>query len=466
MNICLRYRVCSIIILVFSGLLHAAHARENTFSSFKYATPIILAPVGSARLAELALSDDLYAGLREDLADLRVVQDSNKSSMPVMVRSLKEKVHQKLTTPVEFERVKRNRLEGGQPVIVVKRSDSTSSELITGVAVHINRINYYAELRVESSVDGLSWRALDGVFCVMNMGAPAQFVYKSQIISFRPVNSNYLKLTVVTLKTLAESHTAIPLSSFQIDWVDGLSSRTKLVEKNVIVSHKFTPVSEPPLELKKRFSGRKIIMFESGKAPLNTIKLSSESGWFKSGYTLLGRVGARNDAGAEWRVLSRGTILDLKYEKLIREDLEIKFDEFRSALYALVFEENAPLWNGSVAAVYGPVYHAYFQVLPGRSYTLLSNHPDATPVAEFNTSNLELLLSKGVVPVNARVGNLLDNKSWKKRGWGYFTKDKMFVLPVVVVVALIIALLLFVMIGSITNRKKPLKMAPRPFLRR
>jgi len=466
MNICLRHRVLLIVLLVLTSALHLAYARENTFSSFKYATPIILPPVGSARLAELGLSDDLYGGLREDLADLRVVQDSNKSSMPVMVRSLKERVHQRVTTPVEFESVKRYRLEGGQPVIVVKRSAPASSELLTGAAVHINRVNYYAELRVESSVDGLSWRALDGAFCVMNMDAPAQFAYRSQIISFRPVNSSYLKLTVVKLKTLAESHAAISLSNFQIDWVDGLSSRTEVVEKDVVVSHKFTPVSEPPVELKKRFSGRELIMFESSRAPLNAIKLSSEGGWFKSGYTLLGRVGGRNDAGAEWRVLSRGTIFDLKYEKLIHEDLEIEFDEFRSSLYALVFEENVPLWNGSVAAVYGPVYHAYFQILPGYSYTLLSNHPDAAPVAGFNTSNLELLLLKGVAPVKARVGTLLENKSWKKRGWGYFTKDKMFVLPVAVVAALIIALLLFVMIGSIGNRKKPFKIAPRPILKR
>ncbi|MDA3923487.1 MAG: hypothetical protein PF904_02165 [Kiritimatiellae bacterium] len=70
-------------------LSSVASAREDTLSFFQYATPIELPSVNTLKLAELILTEPMYNTLRYDLADLRIVQNSNNGAVPVKIMRMK-----------------------------------------------------------------------------------------------------------------------------------------------------------------------------------------------------------------------------------------------------------------------------------------------------------------------------------------------------------------------------------------
>lgn len=235
-------------------------------------------------------------------------------------------------------------------------------------------------------------------------------------------------------------------------------------DSDALVQREFTIQEGASADLKARYAGSRIITVQTLRMPLSQFGLRAEPATDFQ-YMLLGCRGV-NVTGAEWKLLTRGEIRSNSENILRDEPLRLNFPESSYSTYAIVVDSVATGAFFRVESVYGPEYCAYFQALPGQSYILLTGYPEASGMAGSNAVALNRLLEKGGAPVTARASPLTENPEWRQRGFWSLTKDKMFLLPVAVVVVLVAVLLLFVIIGRFVNRQRAVTVQPRPRFQR
>ena len=225
-----------------------------------------------------------------------------------------------------------------------------------------------------------------------------------------------------------------------------------------LVKRKFTTLNTVFRDLEKRYANSHIIILQTGRMPITRFDvLADPANDFQ--YMLLGRSGV-HAAGAEWKLLDRSGISANSDDNIREERVGFTFAESRYLIYAFIVNSLSTESGFSIESAYGTEYCAYFQVLPGHSYTLLTGYQDASSLSRVNTVALNRIMAKGGEPLIARVGSLVENSKWSKRG--ALTKDKMFILPVAVVTFLVTVLLLFFAIYSFVNRQKPIELESRP----
>ena len=231
-------------------------------------------------------------------------------------------------------------------------------------------------------------------------------------------------------------------------------------DSSALSRRNYLPSENPPPDLAERYAGNSILAFRAGRAPVSRVDLARGSSMPRCGYMLLGRSSV-HAAGSEWRLLARGTV-EGSGEQRMTEEMKISFPEARCRFYAFVFDDAEAARHCSVAGVLGPDYSVYFQLRPNDSYNLLCGYPGAPPVAAFSTIAVDRLLQAEEAPLSVRVGSLVPNEHWRGTSLKKFAFSRSFLIPLSVVAALVVLLLVFVVVVSVVNRKRPVKLEPRP----
>lgn len=239
-----------------------------------------------------------------------------------------------------------------------------------------------------------------------------------------------------------------------------LKSRGGAEDEVEVAARDVISLEQIPADLKNRFPENHILLFQTGRFPLSSIQLSSEYKGFHSDYLLLGR-SSIHVAGSEWRLLARGNLSNADEGGSLKT-MHISFEESNFPQYAIVLNPGISGGQCVVDMAWGPDYHAYFEIAPDENYTLLNGYPDASPVSSFNTEGVDRLLEKGERPVQVHADSLLQNKAWRGETLRGLAMRRMFLLPLVVVAALVLISVVFVIVFAIINRKGPIKSRPRP----
>lgn len=232
----------------------------------------------------------------------------------------------------------------------------------------------------------------------------------------------------------------------------------------VLLNRSFSILEDGAADLKGSYPGSRIITVQTEGVPVTQFGLRFDTACTFQ-YMLLGR-SSTNPTGAEWQLLARSSVSSNSNDSAQGERLVFSFPESLYSVYAIVIDGLLPSASFIVESSVGPEYCAYFQALPGQSYILLTGYPEAPPISGLNTDTLAALLAKGEIPLTASATPLIDNPGWRERGMWARMKNKMFLLPVAIAAALMLLLLLFVIVYSFANRKKPLKLQPRPRFQR
>ena len=218
---------------------------------------------------------------------------------------------------------------------------------------------------------------------------------------------------------------------------------------HALVSRSLSFLAEIPADLSYRYPRSGIVLVDTGRVPLTDVRVSLERSVSGDAYMFLGRGGA-HAAGTEWRLLKH-----LRIEESLPR-LDISFEESSFMQYALV-ADHGKRTQFRIDSVSGPDYYAYFEIQPGERYTLLCGYPDALPVSGFNTEAIDCRLDKGETPVQVTVSSLVENEMWSGTSLKGFALQCSFLIPLAVVAGLVFILLVFVVVYTLVNRKRPVK---------
>jgi hypothetical protein len=419
-----------------SCLASAAVASNETFS---HSASLKMPAITQDELAELVLPQALYAVTRDDLADLRVVRSDGATPVPFLVECVTTK-RCNFTRETRMLRMhKVEELEGQKLQLVLRREEAEDATLLplSGLVIHTPLRDFERKIKVEASPDGEAWKTVVESARIFDVSAFADFRVKE--IALPGVEQRYLRLTVdqmvspsapltTTVKTSEDKGGAIQnidrqfveeKRPFRIERVDGwVQTESWIHDARPLVKREFrTLAEEPDSELRSRFPKASMIFFELGKAPLERVTLKSSSRMFRVDCQLLIERATTEIGGSRWVRVASATVSRLAFRDYLREDLSITCSESRAERYCLVMSAQSDATDLALAACEGPDYRAIFPCTVGDSLLLVCGNADKVFAVGHNPGQVRALLSRGIKPVRAELGPLIQGKAqgaaWK-----------------------------------------------------
>jgi hypothetical protein len=278
---------CLIALFCFASV---AFAGGETFS---HRAPVQLPVVTRDELAELILPQPLYAPIREDLADVRLVRKADAAPIPFLLECVTKKrcVLTRETRSLRLHAVEE--LEGERLQVVLRREESEETPLLplSGLVIHTPLRDFERRIMVEASTDGNTWSMVVASARIFDVSTFADFRVKE--LELPSVVQRYLRLTVdqmvaprapltTTVKTSEDKGGTIQnidrqfveeKRPFRIERVDGwLQKETWVYDARPLTAREFHLLPEvKDAELRRRFPKATLIHFDVGRAPVSAL---------------------------------------------------------------------------------------------------------------------------------------------------------------------------------------------------
>lgn len=423
-------------ILAISLFAFAAFASNETFS---HSAAVQLPAITQDELAELIFPQPIYAVTREDLADVRLVRSDGTTPIPFLVECVTTKRCDFTREPRTLRIHKVEELDGQKLQMVFRREEADHSTLLplNGLVIHTPLRDFERKIKVEASDDGESWKTVVESARIFDVSNFADFRVKEIVLP--AVAQRYLRLTVDQMFSQRPQLTATVTTSedkggnirnldrqfveekrpFHIERVEGwVRKESWIQDARPLVKREFRILGkEPDSELRHRFPKASMVFFELGKAPLERVTLKSASRMFRVDCQLLVEREVTQPGEERWIRIASETLSRLAFRDYLREDLTITCSESRAEKYCLVMSEQADATDLAIASCEGPDYRVVFPCSVGDSIKLVCGNADKVFTVGHNPGQVRALLTRGIKPVRAQMGPLIQGKAqgvtWK-----------------------------------------------------
>ena len=206
---------------------------------------------------------------------------------------------------------------------------------------------------------------------------------------------------------------------FHIERVEGwVRKESWIQDARPLVKREFRILGkEPDSELRHRFPKASMVFFELGKAPLERVTLKSASRMFRVDCQLLVERKVTQPGEERWIRIASETLSRLAFRDYLREDLTITCSESRTEKYCLVLSEQSDATDVAITSCEGPDYRAVFPCSVGDAIKLVCGNADKVFTVGHNPSQVRALLTRGIKPVRAQMGPLLQDGKAQGASW-------------------------------------------------
>lgn len=338
----------------------------EAWKDWRYARPIIVAPVEKPGLARVTLPPELFARAETSLSDLRVIDYENKEAPYVLYTRLGGKTQVWRTVKV----LDTGFVPGQYTQAVI--DTGTGGEVHNTLELQISQTDFFVRAEIAASDDEKTWR-------IIRSGVP---LYRfrsegregSQILHYPDTRSRWLRLR------LDEAEKALS--------VEGSRVTREVVKETELVPLSGTTVPVPEEEPPPGQSGW-VVDLGSERIPVSVIDFETAQPAFHRAVRI-----EHSDDREKWSYAGRGEIYRLAAKRgNNRGDqtgtaLRVEFPERRGRYWRIfVINRNDPPLEGLQLELFGTPRHVVFQQTPGRSYRLLYGYRRA-PMPQYELARL------------------------------------------------------------------------------
>jgi hypothetical protein len=407
--------------------------------SFSHGASVKIPAITQDELTELILPQAIYAVTRDDLADVRLVRSDGATPIPFLVECVTTK-RCNFTRETRSFRIHKVEELGGQKLqLVLRREEPDDATLLplSGLVIHTPLRDFERKIKVEASSDGETWKTVVESARIFDVSNFADFRVKE--IELPGVAQRYLRLTVdpiissgapltTTVRTSEDKGGTIQnidrqfveeKRPFLIERVDGWIKKESWVQDaRPLVKRDFRMLAEEPdSELRHRFPKTAMIFFELGKAPLERVTLKSSSRMFRVDCQLLIEREVTQPGEERWTRIASACTSRLAFRDFLREDLSITCSESRAERYCLVMFAQSDAPDLAIASCEGADYRAVFPCSVGDSVKLVCGNADKVFSVGHNPGQVRALLNRGIKPVRAQLGPLIQDGKSQGSSW-------------------------------------------------
>lgn len=409
--------------------------------SFSHSAAVQLPVLTQEELAELIVPQPVYALTQDNLADLRIMRSDRVTPLPFLLEHVTKKRCVLSRETVSLQLLGAAELEGERLQVVLSRGQKEDTahfvkNPLKGLMIHTPLRDFERTIKVEVSSDNLSWQTVVEAARIFDVTAFADF--RETEIKLPDVTQRYVRLTVdqmfsqqmrltETVKTSADAKGTLnnierqfveAKRPFRIEHVTGWVQREEWVhDARPLVSREFKLLEDPrDSELQRRFPKASFIFFEAGRAPLERVTIKSAARMFRVECQLLVEREEVQPGENRWVRLAATSLHRLAFRGFLREELQVAFSENRAQRYCLVIPEQTEVKDLALASCEGPDYRAVFPCGVGDSILLVCNSPEMKGTAGYNADHVRALLNRGISPVKAGLGPIVQDGKGPKKG--------------------------------------------------
>lgn len=407
-----------ILALTVAGVLQATGA--GTLGGYSHMRAVDTSAVAREAIVAVPLDAAIYAGTREDYADLRVVDDRGQEVPYLLKKEIETRsVMREEGVPVTVRGLEE--LVGNRIAITAVRTDAGLGPSILVVHTHIR--DFEKLVRVSGRDPGGQWHVLaegQTIFDYhrfMDVSGNRIHFRGGDFLEFRVEVSDVTDVQMSTCMKLVRevrgrkaerevATTVLKRRDFRIDRLEFLRLVTR-EKQRIDKTVEQTPVAVTVAQ-DARARETEITVTFSGQ-PLCGLKLVPVSRNFHREARVEVERGQAQRRG--WAELRRGTVISLALGRYEKEALCLTFPETRGKRYRVVVSNNdAPPIDIRTVIGIGKAYRLLFLASPERQYRLLLGRPDAeAPMYDSGHVLKALLRQDDVSPAVVTLGSIEEN---------------------------------------------------------
>lgn len=419
---------------IAASLLLAGFSLAQWAGPLRYWKAVDRAPGKEEEILAFPLDRDIYAGTRDGMADLRIV-DQTGTAVPYLLetelRDREEKIRQEYGTEIVKLRAEGNALE-------IHLRLTEKSPTADGFIVSTPLRNYERKVSVSGSTDGAVWTAVSTSGQIFDYSQHMDI--SSRNISLPKNSFREFKITISDItdelespfkslsKTFREAkeekrveQTIIERRPFRIDQIK--TWHESPVQEAKTVSHPLSQF-ETVEDLTKK---RTIITVRANREPINRLTLETTNRNFSRLVTIeapatklsakaakKGRGESSPDQTPDWQSVANGTIENFNFRDQVRQSQGISFPERREEAFRIIIHnEDNPLLTVSGVKAEGNLQRAVFLSQPGKTYRVF--YGSATlEQPNYEAGKVLANLRKTNTPVNVELGDQQVNADFRE----------------------------------------------------
>jgi len=371
--------------------------------------PILYPPLAREELVAAALTSNVFARSRDDLADLRVLNDAGQP-VPFVLENqeTREQTLARRDCPMSTPQAR----ERDDQALELAFALPTNGVSPTGLTVDTPLRNFRQRVRVEGAADAGAWQVLADGAMLYDL---ARFVDVRQCdVSWAPNACRRFRVTFFDA-TRDRPDDVREVTSGTAGTNVRQNVRSEPFRVQAVRYWRTVPVESRSIPVLTAYSvtldaaasqpAKGLFVFRSAREPLTRLVLATPSRLFHRSYRLYGRNGPEeampDDPG---RLLASGTLTQIRFQEIARTEMTIDFPVSRCREYVLVCEtgvdEAAEI---TVARAEGMTMRVIFAATPELHYALSFADAAAYPSMP-ESSTIQTLLANGCHPIAASLG--------------------------------------------------------------
>ncbi|MGM0489377.1 MAG: DUF3999 family protein [Planctomycetota bacterium] len=422
---------------------------------FQYVKNVVRPEPPEEQILAVELDSDVYAGVGDDFADLRVL-DADGGAVPYRLQRATETRTETLREPspsrvVSLVENDDNSIE----VVVALNKDAPPAD---GLKFFTPLANFERRVSVFGSSDGDDWtplvtdaaifdysRYMDVTNCEVPLPENRHRRYRVVIAEVTDVKESTLMELTRRFEDDDQAGRTERLTlqrrPFRIDRIEPWHDVTReRVEENQKTGYPIVDFSTAEDEAGKQT----IVTVRTRGEPVTSFTIQTPDANFSRAASV--RVPVERGVRTDWVEVGGATLLVVRFRGFAREELEISFPEQRQEEYRIVIEndDNPPLEIAGVEAA-GNVHRALFFAEKGADYRIAYGSEVAEkPV--YDTAALSIALGEGYRPALATLGPQSPNPEFGRGPPLRLTavlNNPIFLTAAITLMVLVLALLLY-----------------------
>ncbi len=393
-------------------------ATSQTFAltptSFRFSRDLAYEGQSQQVLLAVPLDPAVYAGSATDFRDLRIV-DQNGVEIPYLLNKISDSKNIVKRLPIRITAPTLERT-AGDGIVVSLDLEVDEIAHAAGMTISTSQRDFEYKLKVEGSVDGISWHTLVDNAAIYDYSRFMKF--GNQDVELSENNDRHFKITVekpvhsqvAQLKEFTQSSRGgeelsseekvdIVSQALHIERIELWRTESETVSD---AERRFEyPISDFSIKTDSEKKKTEIDV-RAHLLPLNGFELKIST----PNFNRTAEVQVPLTQGIETRMsaIGRTTLAALHFKDFTREQLSLFFPEQRRQNYKIIIDDqdNPPLKIDQVVGL-GPGYQLLFLPKPNQTYRLLYGFEKA-PAPRYEVQPIQELLRRGFQTTNSSLG--------------------------------------------------------------
>jgi len=379
--------------------------------AFRFSRHVLTAENRQEELLAIQLDSEIFNATQSSLADVQL-RDTNGNSVPYLIRKCKISQSRKKRITFKPKQLSVKPLDKGSLEITVVLEPKTPHP--TGLKIISPLKNFEHRVRVYTSTDANNWKQIGNEAVIFDY---SQFMdVRNDTVSFPETASRMYRIVIDDVTSEQESElltltrklknkvelersekTVINRRPFRIDRLEFWRES----KQNIVTGEAKTDYPVNNFEVEQSKNQQTVILFESQRQPLTSLKLITPDKNFSRRAVVL--IEQLHHSKSSWSEIGSGTVSRLDFKTLKRENLTVTFPESRKKRYRLTIDnrDNVPVTITGINAR-GNKYELIFLTNPQTDYQLFYGSDKAKP-ASYDTTAIQELLQKGYHPKQVRL---------------------------------------------------------------